>query len=293
MARSKVAARKAMAMRGRRGASGRPEIVKPAKRVRPGKKDPDAPVKPQRTIENARVFDSTLVAGQDPEVVEDERTDELQWCFDRSKAPYVLITTDHKPHTASLQVAEELCVSIPNAEFFPRKSDDIKKMVPKAIERGYTCILIINEDHKMPNSLTVCHLPVGPTAVFKLTSFKMSKAIRGHGRRSHHRPEVILNRFSTRLGHQAGRILGAVFSLDPEFKGRSVVTWHNQRDFIFFRHHRYIFKNKQKVGLQELGPRFTLKLRSIQRGTFDSKFGDYEWMLKRHQMETSRTKFFL
>lgn len=43
---------------------------------------------------------------------------------------------------------------------------------------------------------------------------------------------------------------------------------------------RYIFKNSQKAGLQELGPRFTLKLRSLQRGTFDTKFGQYEWIHK-------------
>ena len=29
--------------------------------------------------------------------------------------------------------------------------------------------------------------------------------------------------------------------------------------------------------MQELGPRFTLKLRSLQKGTFDSKYGDYIW----------------
>jgi len=34
------------------------------------------------------------------------------------------------------------------------------------------------------------------------------------------------------------------------------------------------------VGIQELGPRFTLKLRSLQKGTFDSKFGEYEWVHK-------------
>lgn len=47
-------------------------------------------------------------------------------------------------------------------------------------------------------------------------------------------------------------------------------------NFLF----RYIFKNEKKVGIQELGPRFTLKLRSLQKGTFDSKFGEYEWVLK-------------
>ena len=43
---------------------------------------------------------------------------------------------------------------------------------------------------------------------------------------------------------------------------------------VFF---RYIFRNAKKVGMQELGPRFTLKLRSLQKGTFDSKYGDYIW----------------
>lgn len=43
---------------------------------------------------------------------------------------------------------------------------------------------------------------------------------------------------------------------------------------------RYIFKNSKKTGLQELGPRFTLKMRSLQKGTFNSKFGEYEWIHK-------------
>lgn len=43
---------------------------------------------------------------------------------------------------------------------------------------------------------------------------------------------------------------------------------------------RYLFKNEKRVAIQELGPRFTLKLRSLQKGTFDSKFGEYEWIHK-------------
>ena len=35
-------------------------------------------------------------------------------------------------------------------------------------------------------------------------------------------------------------MLAALFPYDPEFKGRRVVTFHNQRDFIFFRHHRSV-----------------------------------------------------
>jgi rRNA maturation protein Rpf1 len=103
--------------------------------------------------------------------------------------------------------------------------------------------------------------------------------------------------FGTRLGHRVGRFLGSIFPHNAQFQGRQVVTFHNQRDYIFVRHHRYIFeegkqlpqqqqpkidstttqdekegtqanpkkqKNPTRARLQELGPRFTLKLKWIQ-----------------------------
>jgi ribosome production factor 1 len=74
-------------------------------------------------------------------------------------------------------------------------------------------------------------------------------------------------------------MLLSMFPKSPEFQGRQVATFHNQRDFIFFRHHRYIFE-KGNVKIQEMGPRFTLKLKSVQKGTFDTKTGEYEWVHK-------------
>ncbi|KAH0519498.1 Deoxyribonuclease-2-beta [Microtus ochrogaster] len=107
---------------------------------------------------------------------------------------------------------------------------------------------------------------------------------RPHGRRgkdpTKHVPEIILNNFTTRLGHSIGRMFASLFPHNPQFIGRQVATFHNQRDYIFFRFHRYIFKSEKKVGIQELGPRFTLKLRSLQKGTFDSKYGEFEWVHK-------------
>lgn len=63
-------------------------------------------------------------------------------------------------------------------------------------------------------------LPHGPTAHFKLTSVVLPKRIAGHGRPTAHRPELILNHFSTRLGHRLGRMLATLFPHDPQFKGR-------------------------------------------------------------------------
>ncbi|EOD05315.1 hypothetical protein EMIHUDRAFT_71798, partial [Emiliania huxleyi CCMP1516] len=86
-----------------------------------------------------------------------------------------------------------------------------------------------------------------------------------------------------------------LFPHDPQFRGRQVVTMHNQRDFVFFRHHRYIFEQKEERGqvsarLQELGPRFTLRLKSLQLGTFDTQHGEYEWKHK-PELDTSRRRF--
>uniref|UniRef100_A0A915D8G4 Brix domain-containing protein n=1 Tax=Ditylenchus dipsaci TaxID=166011 RepID=A0A915D8G4_9BILA len=82
-----------------------------------------------------------------------------------------------------------------------------------------------------------------------------------------------------------------LFPKQPHYLGRRVVTFHNQRDYIFFRHHRYEFKkNGEKAALLELGPRMTLRLKRIQDGAFT---GEYIWVLKRHEMETSRRKFML
>lgn len=50
-------------------------------------------------------------------------------------------------------------------------------------------------------------------------------------------------------------------------------------------------KKKTKARLQELGPRFTMKMRWLQEGTFDTHFGEYEWFHKRKEMDTTRRKF--
>ena len=64
--------------------------------------------------------------------------------------------------------------------------------------------------------------------------------IQGHGKVTDHKPEVILNNFTTRLGHSVARLLASWFPQVPQFQGRRVVTFHNQRDFIFVRHHRWL-----------------------------------------------------
>jgi len=253
------------------------------------------------TIDGLREYDETTVGGkegteEDEEVEHDITNDEFASYFSKSYEPKVLVTCGDNPHSRTIAFVKELTRMIPNSEPKWRKNTSIKKMVKDAITKEYTDIIIINEDNRNPNGLVVTHLPEGPTAHFKLSNVKITKDLRKDWRQiSAHRPEVILNNFTTRLGHGVARMLASLFHYEPQFTGKRVVTFHNQRDYIFFRHHKYEFKNAEKVRLKDLGPRFTLKLRSLQKGTFDSKFGDYEWIIsnRRHDMETSRRKFFL
>lgn len=252
------------------------------------------------TIESLREADQTTVQNledsDNEELRKELEIDEFSEYYAKSYTPKVLITYADNPVTKTRKFGIELARIIPNALAKIRNRSSIKKMVKSAIKEEFTDLMIINENNRQPNGLLVIHLPNGPTAHFKLSNVKITKEIRrSHEEFTEHRPEVILTNFSTRLGLTIGRMLGALFHHDPEFKGRRVATFHNQRDYIFFRHHRYQFtKEGERAKLRELGPRFTLKLRSLQEGTFDSKTGDFDWMItnKRHAME-GRRRFFL
>ncbi|CDZ98527.1 Ribosome biogenesis protein RPF1, contains IMP4 domain [Phaffia rhodozyma] len=183
--------------------------------------------------------------------------------------PRVLLTTSPKATRETYTFAEELRGIFPGGEFFKRpvgKGFELGRISRWASQRDYDAVIVINEDRKKLNAITIINLPNGPTAYFKLTSVELSKQISGHARPTPHSPELILNNFSTRLGLSIGKLFGSLFPPLPQFEGRQVVTLHNQRDFLFFRRHRYMFKSLEKTALQEIGPRFTLKLRWLRKG---------------------------
>ncbi|KAK2069212.1 hypothetical protein P8C59_003812 [Phyllachora maydis] len=145
------------------------------------------------------------------------------------------------------------------------------------------------EDQKRPTGLSVIHLhpsrPPGPTLTFSISNYAPGHILPGHGNPTNHFPELLLNNFKTPLGLLVAKSFETLFTR-PELQGRQVVTLHNMRDFVFVRRHRYVFREKKetekpvvaadgkeipgmggiRTGLQELGPRFTLKLRRVDKG---------------------------
>lgn len=117
-----------------------------------------------------------------------------------------------------------------------------------AIEKDFTHVIIINEHNKKPYSLSIAVLPDQSTFEFRVKNYIPTYEIYNKGNPSSYHPEIIVKNFNTALGRRVGRSLASLFKADPEFKGRTVVTFHNQRDFIFFRHHRYIFEAEEIKG---------------------------------------------
>lgn len=267
-----------------------------------------------RTIENTRELDETVCKPDDEELFAGNDADEFSVILKEECIPKVLITTSRFNSTRGPAFISDLLSIIPNAHYHKRGTYDLKKIVEYATKKDFTSIIVVHTNRREPDALLVIALPEGPTAHFKLSKLVLRKDIKNHGNPTSHKPELVLNNFTTRLGHRIGRLIQSLFPQDPNFRGRRVVTFHNQRDFIFFRHHRYIFETKEDkqtestgkqkkdkaaapkekviARLQECGPRFTLKLISLQHGTFDTSGGEYEWVHK-PEMDTSRRRFFL
>lgn len=204
---------------------------------------------------------------------------------DPEAPPSILITTSlpsnaTSPHLTSAnarshpaqrvrEFVHELLNVFPGAEYRARRKAQgagLGKICGWARARRYDMVVVIGEANKKPVTLTLVQLPLGPTALFRLTSVALGKEVYAHARPTPHTPELILNNFTTALGHRVGSMLQHMFPKVPQLEGRQVVTAHNQRDYVFFRRHRYEFASKDKAALQEIGPRFTLKLVSLSSG---------------------------
>jgi len=234
-----------------------------------------------------RIKDETMIEGVDEEIENDYAMDEFSAHFSNLTQPKICLTTSFRPLKKTLAFINELLDVFPDAKYFTRRQFSIKHIVQQAILKKFTSIIIINDDKndigyrgycRGPHKLLHIALPNGPTAYYRLSSIKTRSQIYRGTVSTAHRPELILSNFQTRLGVRLGRMLATFFDQRAEFHGRQVVTFRNQRDFVFFRRHRYVFTEKGKeCELQELGPRFTLKLIYIHEGLFDPKYANYEW----------------
>jgi ribosome production factor 1 len=251
------------------------------------------PKQTTKTIEMMREKDETMIDENDTEIKEALENDEYKNYFNNEYTPQILITTSISHTGGIFRFIKELKNFLPNSYFYYRKKFDLGTIMKSAIEKEFTDIIVITERLRKPYKLLLIHLPNGPSMEFKLFDVIYQDEIEGHGVAVGYNPELMFRNFKTTLGVRVQRALNALFPKDEELKGRELISFQNHRDFIFFRYYRYIFTdNFTNVNLQEIGPRFSMRLLYVQKGLFDPEKGDYEWLYK-DKMGVKRRKFYL
>jgi ribosome production factor 1 len=243
--------------------------------------------------EQKRKSDPTSIDSDDPELIEETSFDPFASFYSGSLPSKIKITTSGDEEAPLIPFGECLQTLIPNSEFERRTpGTSFSSVRDSAIAASFTDLIVLVCANHEVHTLMHLHLPEGPSAEWRITSIVLPKAIPGHATTSAHYPELIMKRFETRVGKLCSRMLRALFPLTPDFVGRRVAIFHNQRDFVFFRHYRYVFESTEEARLQEAGPRFTLKLLWLQEGPFDPSNGQYTFY-RRGRHEKSRLNWWL
>ncbi len=88
------------------------------------------------------------------------------------------------------------------------------------------------------------------------------------------------------------KILKYLFPV-PKDESRRVITFANHDDFISFRHHTYKKDpDTRQVVMDEVGPRFQLRLFEIKLGTLEAEgAAETEWALRPYMNTTSKRRF--
>ncbi len=233
----------------------------------------------QKSSRAQRATSPTTSTGTNLELSPEFLKQKFPQLFNPVPEPKILITTSI--NSSLWKEAEVLTSFFPNSNFIRRTAHvhahkySVREIAQFAAAREYTALVILMqaEHEKKPDGLDIVHLPNGPHFHFSVTNWIDGKKLPRHAADTGHYPELILNNFKTPLGILTAHLFKGLFPAAPELEGRQVLTLHNQRDYIFVRRHRYVFRDKReseksiigtdgkplkgaedvKVGMQEIG----------------------------------------
>jgi U3 small nucleolar ribonucleoprotein protein IMP4 len=208
-------------------------------------------------------------------------------------SPKILVTTSRNPSQRLIQFLQEIRIIIPNSVRVNRGNIVLKDIIRACKQNDYSDLIILHENRGNPDGMIISHMPSGPTIYFGLFNVVLRHDINvqiDHVSQSF--PHLIFNGFNNKLGERIIEILKNLFPV-PKSNSNRVLTFHNNDDFISFRHHNFEKKKKinsqYEINLEEVGPRFEMKPYQILLGTVDQPDSNKEWAL-RPFMRTAKNK---
>ncbi|OMO49999.1 Anticodon-binding protein [Corchorus capsularis] len=209
--------------------------------------------------------------------------------------PKILLTTSRDASAPLQQFVKELKLVFPNAVRMNRGNQVISEIIESCRAHEFTDVILVHEHRGVPDGLIISHLPFGPTAYFGLLNVVTRHDIKDKQDvrpMSEAYPHIILDNFATKLGERTANILKHLFPV-PKPDTKRIVTFANRSDYISFRHHIYQKRGGPKsVELEEVGPRFELRLYQVKLGTMDQSEAQTEWVIRPY-MNTSKKRSFI
>lgn len=134
------------------------EKKKAKKDRRKARAQANEPKQVPQTIESLREKDETMIYGtiddeENEEIKIDMEHDEFASYYKQEYEPKVLITYSDNPHTKTRIFGRELTRIIPNSMSLYRNRSGVKKMVKSCIAKGYTDIIVVNENQCKPSMI--------------------------------------------------------------------------------------------------------------------------------------------
>ena len=225
--------------------------------------------------------------------LDDDETKELRTTIDDEYAnagvedPRILVTTSREPSGKLMEFVKEVRLMIPNATRLNRGGTPVTQIMDIARRESFTDVIVIGESKGVPDSLTISHLPIGPTIVFTIHNLVTRHEIEDCGPMSLQYPHLIFENFQTAHGKRVASILKYLFPV-PKPEATRVCTFDNVDDYISFRHHTFEKKGKKTI-LTEVGPRFELQPYRIVLGTLEMEDAETEWVLRPY-MNTAKKR---
>mmetsp|Transcript_13703 Transcript_13703/g.17856 ORF Transcript_13703/g.17856 Transcript_13703/m.17856 type:complete len:288 (+) Transcript_13703:29-892(+) len=204
-----------------------------------------------------------------------------------NRDPKICVTTSRDASSRLKQFAKEMRLIFPNAQRINRGNYKVNELVDTCRSNDFTDMVFLQETRGEPDGLVICHLPLGPTAYFSISNCVLRHDIENRGTISEAYPHIILHGLQSKVGERIGNILKHLFPV-PRPESQRVITFANNEDYISFRHHTFT-KSGKDVQLQEIGPRFELKLYQVKLGTIDQVEAENEWVLRPY-MNTAKKK---
>lgn len=228
------------------------------------------------------------------EYMTNHEDDEYRWAG--VEDPKIVITTSRDPSSRLKIFAKEMKLIIPNSQRINRGSLEIKQLMDACRANSVTDLIMLHETRGVPDGMIICHLPFGPTAYFTVVNTVMRHDIPNIGKMSEAYPHLIFDNFTSKLGKRVMNILKYLFPV-PKPDTKRIMSFINQDDYISFRHHTYLKETGQgnpnnHIKLNEVGPRFELKIYQIKLGTLDIEDTcETEWVLRSYMNTTKKRKF--